>query len=911
MTRANPYTYTPLLATKLHIPPARARMVARPRLLDDLNGQLEQRLTLISAPAGFGKTTLLSAWLRTIHQPVAWLSLDTGDSDPARFLRYFVAALQQIDAALGQSIAATLDAAQPPLDAAMSALINDMMDLPGDFLLVLDDFHNIDNAVVHGAIQMLVANQPPQMHLVIATREDPPLPLARLRARGQLAEVRAQDLRFTLDETIAFLHDVMGLALAPRDVDALEARIEGWIAGLQLAALSMQKHDQPSEFIAGLSGNHHFILTYLTEEVLRQLPPDLHTFLLHTAVLDQLTGPLCDAVTGREDSAAVLADLYAANVFVIPLDEEHRWYRYHHLFADLLRGQLNRAEPDLAPILHGRASQWYAGEGLAAEAIEHAFAAQNLEEVVRLLEIHARPVVLQGYAQTVEGWLRRLRGAIHSQSAWMAGPRANLAFAWSLLLRGQLGEVEPYLNAAEAASSARASHTEILSLRAALVSLRGDVDKGCDLAEKAVALAPDDPYVQGMSLFSLATAYNYAGRVVEAIEHYQQALPICRASGNTLAAMLIVANLGMLYIMRGQLRAAADLSLSVIAAVERAVGAPTPALATVYGIHSELLYAWGELEAAHTGLQRWLALSKRGGHVAAITYGYVMLSRILLALGDRPGSESALNEAISLLSYRMPAWVTSQVTAQRVAQALDRSDLAAASSILAQTGVTAEDKPHHTREVIQIAYLRLLYHLGRDDPHAPHLAQALDLANRLLDAAEGAGRAGRALEILILRALVHTAQGEDRLALDDLRRALILAAPEGTVTPFANEGAPMQLLLAHLRSWLERRTNIVETRPLLAHIDKVLAAFRDHRESKPSVLQEDKEPSPSSLAEPLSERELDVLRLMGDGLTYQETADQLIVSLNTVRFHVKSIYSKLSVDKRSAAIDRARGLRLI
>jgi LuxR family maltose regulon positive regulatory protein len=386
---------TPLLATKLHLPATRATMVARPRLLSQLDGQSDHRLTLISAPAGFGKTTLVSAWVRTLSRPVSWLSLEEADSDPARFTRYFMAALQQIDDAVGQSVSAALDASQPPpLDVAMAALINDLMDVADDFVLVLDDFHTIDNAAIHEAIRTLVAHQPPRMRLVIVTREDPPLPLARLRAGGHLVDLRAADLRFTLEETSAFLQDVMGLALEPDDVDALDARIEGWVAGLQLAALSIQKREQPSAFIAGLAngdqptavGAHFghpttvgFILSYLTEEVLHQLTPELHDFLLQTSVLDQLTGPLCDAVTGGVDSARTLAELYAANIFVIPLDEEARWYRYHHLFADLLRSQLTRTDPDLAPILHRRASAWYTQQGLAAEAIDHAFAAQDYD----------------------------------------------------------------------------------------------------------------------------------------------------------------------------------------------------------------------------------------------------------------------------------------------------------------------------------------------------------------------------------------------------------------------------------------------------------------------------------------------------------------------------------------------------
>ena len=333
----------PLLATKLFVPRLRQHLVLRPRLTVRLDEALNAPLTLISAPAGFGKTTLVSTWVRGLQQPAAWLALDEADNDPTRFLRYLIAALQQIDDTLGQSVSAALaTSAPPPPSAVVAALVNDLLTLPADFVLVLDDCQVLDDAAVHEAIRTLVAHQPPQMHLVLATREDPQLPLARLRARGQLLELRAHDLRFTAQESASFLHDVMGLDLSPAAVAALDAQIEGWIAGLQLAALSLQGRPEPDQLIAELSGSHHFILRYLTEEVLRQVPPDIQSFLLETAVLTQLTGPLCDAVTGRTDSDALLEALYATNVFVIPLDEEHHWYRYHHLFADLLRSQLQR-----------------------------------------------------------------------------------------------------------------------------------------------------------------------------------------------------------------------------------------------------------------------------------------------------------------------------------------------------------------------------------------------------------------------------------------------------------------------------------------------------------------------------------------------------------------------------------------
>ena len=886
-----------LLATKLFIPRARQNLVSRLHLVARLNQCLAHKLTLISAPAGFGKTTLISAWAQGLQQPVTWLALDEADNDPTRFAHYLVAALQQIDPAIGRDV---LDAPVPRIDTVIEALINDLATCPADFVLVLDDFHLIDDAAIHEAIRTLVAHQPPQMHLVIATREDPQLPLARLRALGQLLELRAQDLRFSSAETAAFLRDVMGLALNARDVSELEARVEGWVAGLQLAALSMQHRENPSELIAALSGSHHFILSYLTEEVLRQLSPELQTFLLQTSVLNQLSGSLCDALTGRTDSAALLERLHTSNAFVIPLDETHQWYRYHHLFADLLRNQLNHTQPQLAHTLHARASAWFElQEGGASEAIEHAFAAEDYPRLVRLMEVYARPVLLQGYAQTVENWLRRL------PLEWrMAGPHANLAFAGSLMLRGQLGEVEPYLRNAEAGAASNAVSAEVHALRAGLASVHGDPQEGCRLALEAVALAPQgdgDPYLQGMLHFYLGMAYNYAGQVAQAIDAYQDALPLCQTSNNTLASMLIVANLALLYHMRGQLHAAAEVCRQTIEAF--GPSSTSPALATVYCCESEVLFEWGDQEAASRQLQKWLELSKRGGHVAALAYGGVVLSRIQQAQGDLPAAQATLDQSRTLLGRGMPAWVAPQVMAQQVDLALARGDVVMAQQALAQTGVGVDDATDHTREVIHIAYLRLLLHQGQ----AEHLEQVLALAGRVLVSAEAAGRTGRVIQVLALRALIHQARGDAGSARDDLHRALVLAEPEGYVQLFVNEGTPMRFLISDFRLWTERQPQAVEMQP---YLDKLLAAF-------PGAMAAESHDSIGSKSEienlvvPLTEREIEVLHLVAEGLTYQEIAQRLVVSLNTVRFHVKGIYGKLGVEKRMAAVEKARSLGLL
>lgn len=894
----------PLLTTKLFVPRLRPNLVARPQLITRLNAVHREKLTLVSAPAGFGKTTLLSAWAHTQRQPLAWITLDETDNDPAHFLAYLLAALQQIAPGIGSAASTILAAGpMPPSDVIVAALINDLAGLPDDFVVVFDDFHVIAALAIYAIVQALVAHQPPQMHLVIATREDPPLPLARLRARGDLIELRAADLRFTPAETAAFLNEAMGLSLEQQAINQLDTQIEGWIAGLQLAGLSLQHRAHPEELIAGISGAHHFILTYLTEEVLHQLSPRTQAFLMETSILTELTGALCDAVTATTGSDAVLEELYTANIFVTPLDDAHRWYRYHHLFADLLRSQLHRAQPQAASVLHQRASAWYEAQGAAEKAIEHAFAADDYARSVRLLEAHARRIILQGYAQTVEEWLHRL-----PQTWRITGPRANIAFAWSLLLRGQIAAIEPYLsNAATAVASqgdmptdveAQAIAAEVHALRAALTSLRGDTERGCLLAREALALAPaGDTHVQGITLFCLGTACNYAGRVAEAIAAYQAALPLCRATGNIVAAMLIVANLSLLYVACGQLRAAAQLCTEVLESLEQSAAPLPPPVATVYGSYSTVLCEWNQLPEALHHAEVGLTISQRGGHVAALAYGHTLVSHIRQAQNDLPAARQSLQQARALLHNVMPAWVKMEITAQEIALALASADEIAAMHILTQAGVSSRGPFSHTAEPVQIAHLRVLLDQGRRTPRGEFLHAAIALAGYLLVAAEPAGRIGRVVEVLALRALAFAAQDALAPALQDLRRLLPLVEPEGYVRLFLNEGPPMADLLRQLQT---QGVNSAYLADLLAQFPPPAAS------SAPLAPDLDQR-----LIEPLSARELDVLRLIAQGLSYEEIATQLIVSVNTVRFHIKSIYGKLGVNKRTLAIEQARALRLL
>ena len=436
---------TSILATKLYIPPPRPKVVLRPRLVERLDEGLHHKLTLISAPAGFGKTTLVSEWVASCERATAWLSLDEGDNDLARFLAYLVAALQTIMADMGEGVLAVLQSPQPPpIESMLTALLNEITATPDDFILVLDDYHVMDAQPVDHALTFLLEHLPPQMHLVIATREDPQLPLARLRARGQLTELRAADLRFTPSEAAEFLNRVMGLNLSADDIAALETRTEGWITGLQMAALSMQGRSDTASFIQAFTGSHRFVLDYLVEEVLQRQPEHMRSFLLQTAVLDRLNGSLCDAVTGREDGRGMLETLERGNLFVIPLDDRRQWYRYHHLFADVLQTRLMEEWPDQVSALHRRASVWYEQNGLPSDAIRHALAAEDFERAADLIELAGPVVEESSQTATWLGWVRALPDELVR-----ARPVLSVWYAYALLGRGEMEAAEARLTDAE------------------------------------------------------------------------------------------------------------------------------------------------------------------------------------------------------------------------------------------------------------------------------------------------------------------------------------------------------------------------------------------------------------------------------------------------------------------------------
>ena len=922
-----------LLAAKFHRPTALRHQVPRPELMARLDAGLAagRPLTLISAPAGYGKSTLAAQWAAQLGRPVAWLSLDEADDDPVRFFAYFVAALQGVDATVGAELTPTLRAGQlPPRAILATTLLNDLQRGANPLgragpagltpiVCVLDDFHVIQDGTIPGILQDLLAHPPTGLHLALVTREDPALPLARLRARDQLTEVRAADLRFTAAEIAAFLRDGMGLALTEGDLARLAERTEGWATGLQLAGLSMQRRDDPAAFVAALSGSHRFILSYLTEEVLARQPGEVQEFLLQTSILTQLSGDLCDAVRGISDSTpfvhsfirhspfahsqAILEYLERANVFLIPLDDEGRWYRYHHLFAELLRNQLRRGGAEPMIELHRRASQWYEAQAMPVEAIGHAAAAGEAARVVALLERNGWALLNDGYTRTLEGWLDALPAEWRSHS-----PRISLDFGWMRLLRGNLGQVAPYLAQAEAAlarlepaaaPAITAWRAECLALHANLLQTQGRAAEAADAAGRALGLAdPADLRVIGLASLALGAAYRLMPDFDRAAATLLDAIRAGQGAGDRVTEMLAVAHLTLMALQYGRLRFAAEVATTAIERLARSTTAPPPIVGAVHGALGLIYFEWNQVEEARAHLQRGIRLGAFSGHNASAIYSLCNLARLLQAAGGAgqglAAAGQALDEAAALLAQGAPGWVRPELIGRQVCLALAQGDRASADARLRASGVAADDPVTHQTDAIHLAWLRLLA-AGGD-------ARAAGLAQRIIRSAEAGGRNGTLLQALVLAARLHA--GEPRTACAYLAQALALAEPEGAIRVFLDEGEAMRLQIANCRVQIET------TPRLKAFNAKLLAAFGEPA-IEPTPQSPTPSPHPPILIEPLSERELEVLRLLAQGLKYAEIADRLVVSLNTVRFHVKEVYGKLGVNRQAHAVERARDLGLI
>ena len=902
---------TSVLATKLYIPPPRPQVVPRPRLTERLNEGLQSRLTLVSAPAGFGKTTLVSEWVGGNGRPVAWLSMDQGDSDPARFLIYLVSALQTIAPNIGAKVLGVLESPQPPpSESILTALLNEITAIPEHFVLILDDYHAIDARPVDSALTFLLEHLPPQMHLVIATREDPQLPLARLRARGHLTELRAADLRFTDSEAAAFLNQVMGLNLSPGEIAALEERTEGWIAGLQLAALSMRDQEDVPGFIQTFAGDHRYIVDYLVAEVLGRQPEQVRSFLLQTSILDRLSGPLCDAVTGQEGGSARLEALERGNFFVVPLDDRRHWYRYHHLFAEVLYAHLMEEQPDRVSTLHRRASEWYERNGSMADAIRHALAAEDFERAADLVERVLPALFKSRQEATLLVWLRALPDELIRRrpvlSAWYAG---------ALLASGELDGVEDRLRDAErwldtAAEAPMVVVDEeafhllpgaIAMWRAGLALTLGDVPETVKHARRALDLAPEDDHLRRGGAAALLGLASWTSGDLEAAQRaFAEAMARIQQAGHISDALGCALALADIQIARGRL-------CEAMSTYERALQLATqqgdPVLrgtADMYVGMSELERERNDLEAATQHLLRNKALGEHTGLPQNPYRWRVAMARIRQAEGNLDGALDLLHEAERLYAgdfypnvRPVPALVTRVWLAQgRLGEAL---------AWARERGLSAQDDLSYLREFEHITLARVLLARYKSDRADRSILEALGLLERLLKAAQEGGRGRSAIEILVLQALALQMQGDISAALVPLQRALTLAEPEGYVRIFVDEGPPMAQLL------LEAAARGI----MSDYTGKLLEASGAEQLSSA-----DESPLPTSLAsqplvEPLSQRELEVLRLFRSELSGPDIARELVIALSTVRTHTNSIYSKLGVNSRRAAAKRAEELGLI
>jgi LuxR family transcriptional regulator, maltose regulon positive regulatory protein len=882
-----------LLTTKLNIPSVRGKLVARPRLTERLNRALNSKLTLVSAPAGFGKTTILAEWRATpavCDVPVAWVSLDERDQDPLLFWGYVIKALDRYIPGLAEKLLPVLCMPQAPsLEAILTDLLNRLQSCPTDFLLVLDDYHSINNQQIHQTLSFLLEHLPSQMHLVILSRADPPLPLPRLRVRGQLTELRAEDLRFSLSETGAFLNRTMGLGLSSSQLQALEERTEGWVAGLQLAGLSLQKREDIEGFIAGFSGSHRYMLDYIVEEVLEQQTPTDQEFLLHTAILERLSGSLCEAVSGQPGGQIILERLERANLFLVSLDDERQWYRYHHLFSQLLRYRLLQTAPARLLDLYRRAGQWCEANALPDEALHYYLSGGFFEEAAELLEKVARKLVMRGRLMQLLNWLDRLPAELMNRH-----PRLCIAYAWARSFSGQVEAAAAYTDRAEAALALvpDSSETfkelwgEIRAFRTTMVtSYHKDFREGSRLAEQALAdIPPDNLYLRSWVMRNVGEGFLMSGDLAAAERGYETAIRLSQASSNNFMLFASVYGLGQAQIAQGKLGQAAQTYQQALQQFSPTDGPPLPVTSYAHIGLAEVLREWNELDAALFHAQTGLDLAQQGGFTTLAIWSYTALAQVRQALGDFAGAREAQQGAHQEVQKYRPRYYSLREGAYNARLSLLQQDLAAAESwavsYLAQGRREAQEYSYALLEFLDITLARVWLAHGRTDEALGYLR---DLENK---AASGQSLQSL-IEIKLLRAL---AQPEKSFHV--LREVLMLAEPGGYVRLFTDLGTKLAPMLAKLEA----------TEPpgrLKTYLERLLAScpFANGAVTE-------------SNHKPLTERELEVLHLLSAGQSLSEIAGQLIISLETVKKHRKNIYSKLNAHSRFEAQVRAKELRL-
>jgi len=872
----------PILTTKLYIPSPPPQAIARPDLVRRL--LLEQRLTLVSAPAGFGKTTLLGAYAAQADRPVAWLSLDGEDNDTSSFWAYVIAALQTVQVDLGTSALVALHS--PPsqtIDPVLLSLLNDLSMLDSPLTLVLDDYHAITSLEIHETLRNFLQRLPPTVHLIIATRQDPPFSLSRWRLNRQLSEIRAADLRFSQQEISQLLNEVMALDLPTEDIAALDTRTEGWIAGLQLAALSLRETVDRSGLIRAFAGSHRFLTDYLVDEVLSRQPADIQRFLRRTSILERFCAELCNAVVDATDSRRTLRQLEQANLFLIPLDDERRWFRYHHLFSDFLHLRLLENEPDVIPELHGRAIDWFDAAGLRREALHQALAAKSWDRAADLIEVLAPSILERDNHMLVIQWAETLPDEMVHQRPYLC---AYLGWAWVIAAKMEtayrwLSQAEVLSDGLEA-EDARTVRAHVDAHRAYILFLQGKYAQAIAPAERALdALRQHEAALRARTITCLGNAYNYSGQLVEAKEAFRNAIVIAREIGSLSLAMFAYGSLGEVYRDEGQLAKAMDAYQRLLRLAEDLTGEPDgPLTGYAHFEIGDIYREWYELDTAVEKLKKGVRLCREWQQGEALGIGLLDLAETHRLRGELAESEAAIAEAREVAVGISP-WAVNLVEGFAARLALSRGDIAEASRWATRSGLDdAACEIGYERFPECPALVRVQIATGRSQ-------RALALTERLVARDRAAGRMGRVLDMLVLQAAALSSMDRKNQATEVLAEAVELAGPHNHIRPFADEGPALRECLRRL--------------PPSPHRDRLLSIFGEGDPPTPST-----DAPETTITDPLSDREIAILRLMAAGLANREIGAELYLSVNTVRWYASRIYSKLDVKRRGEAVARAR-----
>jgi LuxR family transcriptional regulator, maltose regulon positive regulatory protein len=918
------------IRTKLYIPNARENWVPRPRLLERLDESFKYPLTLLVAPAGYGKTTLLSDWIHSRQESgqdgdqnasgmplnAGWVTLDERDNDLERFVIYLAGALETLEIFLDDGFWARR-LRQEGMEASLGALINRVAEVPDNFILVLDDFQVITAPPVYQALTFLLNHLPPQMHLILSCRSEPALALGQLRARGQLHELGAADLRFLTEETAAFLKHTMGLDLPEEALSALEMRTEGWVAGLQLAALSMRGQQNAMDFIQAFTGSHRYIVDYLADQVLHQQPVEIQNFLLESSLLGQLSQPNCEAILGEQDIRIqeVLEYLEKANLFLAALDHERQWYRYHPLFADFLRDRLRRSNPERWSELHRKAVDWYIEKGWIAEAVDHSLAIGDARQAADLVEKIIEAIWMKGEMARLWRWLQAL-----PDEMVRGRPRLCIFHAWISNIKGEIKVRDARL--ADVAESIKHGDLPveerelILGMQATLQGIasvmEGDAVATKERCLEALEQLPEENFVWRCVVYrNLGNAYLLGDEPLAARLAFREALESSLRGGNIYMALISMYELGELDISLGRLRQAEQTFRSALQLAEER-GAP--GLTITGAIHtglSEVLRQWDRLEEGIRHARAGIELGLLDGSIGVQLCGNIRLAAIAKASGNTDEADQALNKAMALApSLRQTAFIAHTELQGRLWWI--QEDLVSAKIWVKESGLHPDGEISCQNEAGYLALARLLMREGS-------LEAADSLLSRLAQTAGKAGRRGRLIEVLALKALVCRAMEDQPAALAALEEGLVLAETEGHLRVFLDEGQPMRSLLGELKLWIEKRQpgqSKDGDRSLLAYVDRLQAAF-PHSPVMPMKIDSgeysgaDLQPSSTGLVEPLSGRELEILRLIAAGLSNPEIAQELVVATSTVQWHTKNIYSKLNVHSRTQATWQARQLGLV